>query len=533
MHRRSLNKKIIFGVVVVIAPILGLIFFWIETDLLKQAKLQTIEKARVVADYVILTRQWVVDCNGGIFVPVNSDGAQDMSYRINYQIRTPSGVLQMFTPSMVTRKLSQYSFEKDSYSMKLSSLFPINIENQADDFEKRALTSFLQKGVSEFYRFTDFECDFMVPLYSAKGCVKCHKREKKITSDIIGGLRVTVPFYETKNKLKQNILIFSGAGISIIVIVICFLMFMINKIVLKPLKELEIKSREISSGNFDVKVEIKTEDELESLGRNFNNMASSLAKNQEQLERKISIATEDLEKANRELLKLDKLKSDFLHNMSHELRSPLTAARGGVTYLERTIKNPDAFQYLTIVEKNLERLTWFINNLFDFTKLEAGKIEWEFNKENITTLVEEVIEIISPLSLEKNISIHFNNPGDIDAFVDLERMEQVFVNILDNAIKFSEENTMIQIGMEKMSDHVEIFFKDQGPGIDEKQYKIIFEKFYTGRNIKQNKGSGMGLAISKAIVTAHKGEIKVKSRLGEGTCFYVILPLFQKLPETS
>jgi len=318
---------------------------------------------------------------------------------------------------------------------------------------------------------------------------------------------------------------FGGAGICITVLIIGFLMFMINKVVLNPLKELGDKSRQISSGNPDARVAIKTNDELELLGHNFNMMASDLAKNHEQLEKKVSMATKDLAKANKELLKLDKLKSDFLANISHELRSPLTAARGSITYLERTIQNPDAFQYLTIVEKNLTRLTRLINNLFDFTKLEAGKIEWEFNRENITILIEEVIEIMSPIAMEKDIRVDFVNPGSVYALIDLERMEQVLVNILDNAIKFSENSRTINIGLEKTGDRVEIFIKDQGPGIDENLFENIFEKFYTVENHKQHKGSGMGLAISKAIIHAHEGDINIKSTLGQGSCFYIILPV--------
>lgn len=531
--KHSLNKKFIIGVIIIIAPILGLIFTWIAANLIKQAKAQTLEKARVVADTIILTRQWVTDCDGGIFVPVQSLGAKNIDDKIQCRFNIPIGEIQMFTPAMVTKKLSQYSMEKKSYSINLSSLSPISIDNMADDFERQALMRFKNEKISEVYRFTDFSCDFMVPLYRTKGCIKCHTSEnqspEKITvSSIIGGLRVTVPYLETKKILKQNALMFGGAGICITVFIIGFLMFMINKVVLNPLKELEDKGRQISSGILDARVEIKTNDELEVLGHNFNMMASSLGKSHEQLEKKVSMATMDLEKANIELLKLDKLKSDFLTNMSHELRSPLTAARGGVTYLERTIQNPDAFQYLTIVEKNLTRLTGLINNLFDFTKLEAGKIEWEFNWENITTLVEEVIEIMSPIAMEKNISVEFVNPGNIYALIDLERMEQVLVNILDNAIKFSPDNSIIQIGLEKTKGRVEIFIKDQGPGIDEELFENIFEKFYTGQKNQHNKGSGMGLAISKVIVNAHEGAIKVKSRQGSGASFYILLPFMQK-----
>ncbi len=528
--KHSLNKKFIIGVIVIIAPILGLIFTWMAANLVKQAKAQTLEKARVVADTIILTRQWVTDCDGGIFVPVQSLGAKNVDDIIPCRFNTPMGALQMFTPAMVTKKLSQYSMEKKSYSVKLSSLYPISSDNMADDFEEQALTRFKQEMIKEVYRFTDFSCDFMVPLYRTRGCIKCHTSEnqgpeKIAISSIIGGLRVTVPYLETRKILKQNALMFGGAGICITVLIIGFLMFMINKVVLNPLKELEDKARQVASGNPDARVAIKTNDELELLGHNFNMMASGLAKNHEQLEKKVFMATKDLAKANQELLKLDKLKSDFLANISHELRSPLTAARGSITYLERTIQNPDAFQYLTIVEKNLTRLTRLINNLFDFTKLEAGKIEWEFNRENITILIKEVIEIMSPIAMEKNIRVDFINPGNIYVLIDLERMEQVLVNILDNAIKFSKNNSTINIGLEKTDDRVEIFIKDHGPGIDENLFENIFEKFYIVDNNKQHKGSGMGLAISKVIVHAHEGEIKIKSNLGVGSSFYIILPL--------
>jgi signal transduction histidine kinase len=213
--------------------------------------------------------------------------------------------------------------------------------------------------------------------------------------------------------------------------------------------------------------------------------------------------------------------------MSHELRTPLTAAKGGIDYLARTLKEKNDLKYIKIVDKNLSRLTWLINDLFDFTKLEAGKIEWEFEKEDISQLVEEVIEILSPIAIKKDVSINFTNPGTINAIIDLERIEQVLVNILDNAIKFSENNTKIEISLLKKQDSIVISIKNYGPGISEKHLENIFEKFYTGeKRLKQKKkGTGLGLAISKAIVKAHKGQIKAESDPAGPTVFYVILPL--------
>ena len=524
---RSLNKKIIFGVVIIIVPILGLIFILVEINLINQAKTNTIEKARVVANNIVLIRQWVTDCKGGVFLPIDSHGACDMQYKIKYRLNTPIGTLQMFTPSMVTQKLSQYSMKEKLYSFRLSSLNPVNTDNQADNFEKQALQRFETGNYSEIYQFSDSSFDFMVPLYKSKGCAKCHTSKKAISSKIIGGLRVTIPYTQTKKFLNKNALMLGFASICIIFITIGVLLFLINIIVLKPLKELEIKSREISLGNLDARVTINTNDELERLGDNFNIMASNLSQSRDRLKEKISNATQELAKANKDLLKLDTLKTDFLTNMSHELRTPLTAAKGSITYLERTLQEADALKYVGIVDKNLSRLAWLINNLFDFTKLEAEKIDWEFNKENISQLVEEAIEIISPIAIKKNVSLEFSNPGDIYAIIDLERIEQVLINILDNAIKFSSNDTKVKIDLKKENDYITISIKNYGQGIEPQDLDNIFKKFYTGKTKSgQNKeGTGLGLAISKAIINAHKGKIKVKSILGDSTCFYVILPL--------
>lgn len=524
---RSLNRKIILGVVIIIVPILGLIFILVEINLINQAKTNTIEKARVVANNIILIRQWITDCKGGVFLRTDSNGALDMQCKIKYRLNTPIGTLQMFTPSMVTQKLSQYSIKEKLYSFRLSSLDPINSINQADDFEKNALQQFEKENNTEIYQFTDSSLDFMVPLYKSEGCAKCHTNKNSGPSKIIGGLRVTIPYTQTRKFLNRNALMLGGASICITFITIGVLLFLINIIVLKPLKELEIKSREISQGNLDARVTINTNDELERLGNNFNTMASNLSQGRDRLKEKISNATRELARANKDLLKLDTLKTDFLTNMSHELRTPLTAAKGSITYLERTLQEPDALKYVGIVEKNLSRLTWLVNNLFDFTKLEAEKIDWEFNKENISQLVEEAIEIISPIATKKNVSIEFHNPGDIYAVIDLERIEQVLINILDNAIKFSMRNTIVEVNLKKDNKHITISIKNYGQGIDPQHLNNIFKKFYTGgKKSEQNKeGTGLGLAISKAIVNAHKGKIKVKSIPGNSTCFYVILPL--------
>lgn len=148
-----------------------------------------------------------------------------------------------------------------------------------------------------------------------------------------------------------------------------------------------ILTRQLSCGDLSARVSLHTNDELEKLGKSFNLMAQSL-----------------------------------MHNQN---------------YLERTVTDPDHLEFIQIIEKNISRLTRLISNLFDFTKLEAGTIDWEFDRQDISQLVKEVIDIMSPLSLEKEIIILADCPEHLYAIIDLERMEQVLVNLLDNAIKFN------------------------------------------------------------------------------------------------
>jgi len=212
--------------------------------------------------------------------------------------------------------------------------------------------------------------------------------------------------------------------------------------------------------------------------------------------------------------------------MSHELRSPLTVIRGGVDYLNRTTKGTENRRYLSIIDKNLTRLIHLVSDLFDFTRIEADKADWSFERENISGLIQDVIEIISPLAMDKSISISYKYPCDIFAEIDLERIEQVLVNLIENAIKFSDEKTEIQIEIKADEDTVLVAVRDQGIGISEENINVIFEKFHTlpSSGTKGNReGTGLGLAICKGIIEAHGGRIWAESVKGKGSVFFFTL----------
>ena len=173
----------------------------------------------------------------------------------------------------------------------------------------------------------------------------------------------------------------------------------------------------------------------------------------------------------------------------------------------------------------MSRLTRLVSDLFDFTKLEANKVEWSFEEEDLSRLIEEVIEIISPMAMDKGITINFDSPGDLPVDMDLERIEQVLVNLIDNAIKFSDRQTRIDITVTQSQASVTVAIKDYGQGIEDVYIDSIFEKFSTvpSGSRSNTESTGLGLAICKAIIEAHNGRIWMESVIGVSSTFYFSL----------
>lgn len=532
----SLQAKFLVSTVLIIVPILGIVFGWIGIQNEKQAREQVLTQARVLSRQVILTRQWISDC-GGVMVPLDSKGARDVTCFIDERLQTSRGWYQRFTPAMVTRKLSQYSRRQDLYRFRLASLTPLNPENKPDDFEKTALESFRESKSSEIFRYNEQNgkqyFQYIVPLYLEKGCLKCHKVNREPQDAVRGGLSVFLPVGQMSSAIRSNHLKLASYGTGLIVLTILPLFFLMRRVVIKPLQELEKMTGEIGRGNLDARVAINTGDEFQKLGIAFNHMALRLSKGREFLEERIAHATQELSEANQELKTLDKLKSDFLANMSHELRTPLTVIRGGIDYLNRTIELEGSRDYLEIIDKNLERLINLVSDLFDFTKLEAKKADWSFERENLSVLIQEVTEIIRPLANEKRIELTYENPGDIIMEFDLERIEQVLVNLIENAIKFSGSGTQIRTSVRQDPESVTVSIKDQGIGIPKKSIETIFDKFSTVPSGRDGKiqGTGLGLAICKAIVEAHGGKIWAESITGVSSTFHFTLPKNSSQPD--
>ena len=188
----------------------------------------------------------------------------------------------------------------------------------------------------------------------------------------------------------------------------------------------------------------------------------------------IGRATRELTQANTELQQLDRLKTDFFADMSHEMRSPITAIQGGVDYLKRTMKQPDNLNYLNIIDKNLLRLTHLVSDLLDLTRIEAGKVSWTFEEVDVAELIREVIEILSLKAEASDVSLVYDSTESIWAEIDMERIEQVLVNLIENAIKFSYKGGRVDLHTRVEAGTLYVSVTDRGIGIARESQERVF-----------------------------------------------------------
>jgi len=231
---------------------------------------------------------------------------------------------------------------------------------------------------------------------------------------------------------------------------------------------------------------------------------------------------------------LDKLKTEFISTVSHELRTPLTSIRGSLGMLKSGVLGdvPEkASRMVELAHNNTERLINLVNDILDIEKIQAGKMELKCAPLNITELVKNSIESNEAYAAGCSVSLQLSdNPKDFDIYADELRLQQVMANLLSNAAKFSPENGLVTITIEKRGALIRVSVKDQGLGIPEVYRSKIFQKFsqLDSSDSRQKGGTGLGLNITKAIVEHHGGHIDYITREGEGSTFFFELLEYQE-----
>jgi two-component system phosphate regulon sensor histidine kinase PhoR len=228
------------------------------------------------------------------------------------------------------------------------------------------------------------------------------------------------------------------------------------------------------------------------------------------------------------LKQLEHTREEFVANVSHELRTPLSLIKGYVeTLLDGARNNPEvAERFLKIIERNTQRLDLLIQDLLTISALESERIKLNLQPLELRALVEKIFTDLNAKAENKNVQL-VNEMPELTATVDANRIDQVLANLVDNAIKYGRAEGHVTVGGKKLDDgKLEMFVRDDGPGIPAESLDRVFERFYRvdkARSRDQG-GTGLGLSIVKHIVQAHGGEVWVKSELGKGATFFFTLP---------
>jgi two-component system phosphate regulon sensor histidine kinase PhoR len=233
------------------------------------------------------------------------------------------------------------------------------------------------------------------------------------------------------------------------------------------------------------------------------------------------------EEAERELMQM---KDDFIANVSHQLRTPLYSVNGFLELLVKgKVEDPGVQrEFLTRASQDAHRLTALVNDLLDVSRLEAGGVQFDMEKVDLSALIAETLESLQGLAEEKGISMTYTGPRtSLIVKADRHWLQQALINLVGNAIKFSEANCPILVTGQVVNDYARIEVIDQGPGISPEALPKLFSKFYQADSSVKRAGSGtgLGLYISEQIIEAHGGQIGVESELGKGSAFFFTVPL--------
>lgn len=303
---------------------------------------------------------------------------------------------------------------------------------------------------------------------------------------------------------------------------------------LRPVETLTEGARRFARGDLDHRNELRSGDEFEILGNTMDHMAALLARTVEDLES----SNRHLELLNRELQELDEVKSDLLANVSHELRTPLTAIRGYVEAMSTGLLGDVSEvqqESLEVVERNIARLRSMIDQLLSYSRMESGRLEVELKPFDLESTARHVVEAVGA-ARDAASRLVLDCEEDLpEAFGDAGRIAQVLENLLTNAVKFSPDETAVELLIRRVrrtdgeggDDGLEVRVRDHGIGIPLEEQTKIFDRFFQvdAGSSRHYGGMGLGLAIVREILELHHSKIEVDSAPGEGATFRFVLGL--------
>ena len=307
-------------------------------------------------------------------------------------------------------------------------------------------------------------------------------------------------------------------NITVIIIVLLYLSvlglcavsgFFFMKSIVNHLREMGNTARKIAGGDFKARIEVIEHDEIGELSETINYMAS-------------------------ELENAETMKNDFISSVSHELRTPLTAIRGWGETAKMSIGTDEELvaRGLDVVLSEADRLSGLVEELLDFSRMQSGRISVNIMPMDVSELLRAATDMYTELAVKQGIELSYTPPMQNSIVLgDPDRLKQVFINIIDNAVKYTEKGGLVLVTQTREDGCVRITVKDTGVGIPAEDLDHVKEKFF--KSNKTVRGSGIGLAVADEIIKQHQGLLFIESTEGVGTTATIVLPLYEEPEEVA
>lgn len=345
-----------------------------------------------------------------------------------------------------------------------------------------------QTGVGEFVGYVGNEKVMAVTVMS------------RIISDDLSAMRYVVSLTRIDQQIVTTILFICLLGLAIILFVLYSSLYFINSIII-PIGEVGQTAKQIAQGDLGVRILVEKDDEIGELCASINNMAE-------------------------ELSNAEKVKNDFISSVSHELRTPLTAIRGwGETLLDSGEPDRDTFRKgMRVIMEETERLSSMVEELLDFSRMQSGRLVMEKERLDAVAELSDAVLIFTERARQENKALEYQEPEFFAPVLgDHNRLRQVFINILDNALKYSDSGDTITVLPRLAEGAFLVTVSDTGCGISEEDLPMVKTRFYKGHTTRR--GSGIGLAVADEIIRMHGGTLTLDSVKDKGTTVSITLPL--------
>ncbi|UCE58204.1 MAG: HAMP domain-containing protein [Phycisphaerales bacterium] len=353
-----------------------------------------------------------------------------------------------------------------------------------------------------------------------------------------GIIDIRLPIPQTAAAWNSIVTVLAGASGAVLAVFVFYLVT--QRLVLSPVRSLRQVAQKVTTGDIDVRASITSGDEFQQLSEAFNDMLTHLKIAQDELQktnRSLDIKLGELSETNVALYESNRVKSEFLANVTHELRTPLVSIIGFAELLRDSWKNPNADrERLARYSENIlisgRSLLDIINDLLDLAKIEAGRMDLHVSDFSITELCRDLIDFVRPLADKKDQELTLTLPDNAPRFKsDSGKVRQILYNLLSNAIKFTPPGGAVSLAVECAGESAAcLIVRDTGPGISKEDQETVFDKFrqLDSSKTREYEGTGLGLAITKELVSVLGGSIELASVAGKGTTFIVKLPVTSK-----